>query len=446
MLKTRKTSVESIRQNKIKRELYYRINNDDVISSYMRYLRSTAGIRLKDLVYDTFKTTYRLDGDQTEILFFNYRQRADYLSLFDSIYDACDLSKSKLNVITHHRLNTSNILRFFYLLSKRKVIQSIIINNFDGFVPNRSVLNYTILFLLKMYSFRDAAYSFPFDNCKVLFVLSETSFEIELIKMANSFEIQTICGAHGQSVMSTAQIEEFYSDYMYDSSIPRFSKNYFTWCSSDGCLIKRLVPHINFFVCGNPLLSIPTPAKTISSMPTISFVADGGYYDIKKMSSTEQYGYKSSSIEMGNYFRYTNEAILDILSKYAKKNNLKIRLRLHPNARKVENIHEYYHYDPELFELNENLDDVDLIIMHFSSMFVQCSSLGKNILVYDSPLYGPSLDIDSSFLFDSLESLEEKITLYSEIGFPKETGCISATGEESINLYRDSFRLVYESK
>lgn len=334
-----------------------------------------------------FFKKYTFQFNSSKYVFYKSIQRDDYDNLFNTIYNQCNCSKTIATWNYKIRINFSNIYNTIIKLKMIKELKYINLPNEPNVGNKRyakcNILDQWILFfrLIERNGMVKSLEKSDFTEVKAIFVLCDV-WEPEqiLINYANSIGKVTITGQHGLFIPNIA--DDTY-DVLNYWNIP--SKYQLAWGVETQKALKKYSPKTISCVCGNPLISRKD------------------FHEEKKIIGI--------IMDIPRFDKY-NQKMINIAELYASKNNLKVRIRLHPT-----DIKEKYIIDSKISEFNRNIDICFCLLGHTSTMICSYMSQGKKVFKLKSNI--KYLDIDEQICFDSLKELEQCMSESNQSNFNK---------------------------
>lgn len=364
------------------------------IIEFLYYAVKNNGFHIRNAFIGSCFYKYKINKLKDNIVYYVSIKRNDYIEFINTALTNVTL-KSELNLIRKKRLNIKNIfclISFFYF---RKYARKYLISINKDYCTNKEIL-YIYLHFLRLNSIYKQLRNI---KCNMFVVLGDAWIEENMmINYFNSTSTKTITMQHGLFIDNI--YEEKYDKLNY-LNIP--SKYELCWGNYTYEMVKKYNPNVNSYICGNP---------TIISKKIIKYNVDciGIIFDTLSM------------------YEY-NSKMLDLITCFAKKNNYKIKIRIHPTDSEIN-----YDIDSTICEFNKNIDDCFLLIGHTSSMLITYMLSGNKVLKFKTDI--KSLPYDSNIVFSNEVELNRALINIDKFDYLKEASkFISCCGDESIVNY-----------
>jgi len=361
---------------------------------------------LKQWLSYFLKKSY-IEGNSADTIFFTSSRREDYLKLFNAVFETCPLPKSRVVWKYKYGINFSFLFLWFSRLYLFKFTKQIRFSSeTDPFFLNKKISFRNRLFIythcIALKTFEKVINAINFERAQSVVVLSDTLYpERYFIKRAKSFGIKTVTLCHGiYNPNIDIKQESFLNYWNIDCDYV------LSWGEGTSNLFKKYSPKAIPIECGYPLV---------------------------KIIPSENFSQKIGVVLSVHHLRDQNQAMVNIVQRYAIENHYKVFLRVHPGDKNGN-----YTFDKTICQLTSDLNDTDIIICHTSAMLFTYLAQGKKVLKFRGTV--STYKVDERICFGSLEELSSIIPIISTIDFMaisrKEVCCI---GEESLLRYKHFF-------
>ncbi len=377
--------------------LHYTYSTDSFISIIKRIAHN---ITHKEFV--TFK--------KSDFLFFSSVNRKDHKETFNLIFKECRYSKSQIVIKENKCFNLSylfEMIKHFNLFFKTGHIP--IPTKTDGATYDLSVNERLNIFvsLIRYIELSNTLSIMDMDGVKAVVVLADAlPKENVLVYVANQLDIKTITAQH--ALFRPGIINDDMIDILNLWNIP--SGYVMTFGKETNALIRKYNSHKNCYICGN----IKSERKEYLIMHEYIGIA----MDIP-------------------YYKDFNQKMIEIVQKYAKKNQKHILIRKHP----LDDERNYI-IDSSVAKFGNDLDSVEVIVAHTTSMYFTYIVSGKQVFRYSSDILYYELPKDIEFVdYEDFERKYDKIRNYDFKNIIKKQ--ILYIGDESRKQYKLFFNKIF---
>ncbi len=322
-------------------------------------------------------------------LFLKTQNRRDYDNLFNIIYNSCNQNKGEINLKYKYSMNFLYIYYFVKLSYVRKTLQS-----------TKRLLVGLYLYLKFVRYFQVIVKLDKIQFCKLVVFSDVQPIENLFVQICNLRERDTITLQHG-----------LFIDYKNLPNINMLnytnvsSQTILVWGENSKNLFLKYNPKINVVICGNPAILPIQRSNTLTQYFGVVF-------------------------DQPLFLSY-NKLLLDIAQEFAKKKDLKIKLRIHPQD-DINN----YDIQNEIVSVNRDVYDVDFVLAHTTTMIFELLTQGIPVYKLDTDI--PSHKMNQQITFRTYQELENKFN--SNFSFKKEADeYIKFINKESYNRYTDFF-------
>lgn len=315
-----------------------------------------------------FLTRFKLKGNLSGILAFNSRKREDYEIFFQKVIGTCS-SINRIEVTKGRCIRLDALKAYIGYFAESYNFEKIISDETldSAYKPTFIDKILTVSNLVSNYCMVKDIYTTDFSGIKGCLVYCDTlPMEAALIEACNRKGIVTITCQHGINIPSD-KIESFHQlNYRY---VP--SKIALVWGKKNKELIEMYNPQCECIVCGNPTITIESGLHCDDYIAVVGDIPENKKY---------------------------NQIIISIAEKYARANNLRVIIRIHPTDNE-----ENYHIDGAVSSYGKDIDKAEFILAHTTTMIFSYLIKGKKVFRLRSDIpYGL---IDDSITFENVDEL-----------------------------------------
>lgn len=345
-------------------------------------------------------------GDIKEYTFFHSSKRKDYKELFEKIYSTCPYEKNMLSI--KNKLTINFYILVISILDLR-VLKDICLMLNEIYVDKKisfCAIIYIYFEYLKQKDFLRRIKKLDDSKMKCFVVLEDAlPFEQTAVCYFNAINIKTITAQH-----ATFYWREGFDDIQILNYYKVPSQYVLTWGENTNKLFNELNPGKKLIICGNPLV---------------------------KRRSTDMGDYIAVCGDVIEHLK-KNKEMIEIAEKYARKNSVRLLIRLHPADNEAN-----YFIDNEVAQFSKDIDNAQFIIGHTSTMICRYIAEGRKVFRYRSDVL---FDIvPDTIEFSTENELEELVKNSNKIDFEYiAEQNIKYCGKESENFYRQAFQYIYE--
>ena len=308
------------------------------------------------------------DDINVDFLFFRSLVRPDYKQLFHAYIDSCQRSK----YIVEDYEGTANTKYYFnssteLLLNASRKLRPL---NFESKYCRMYCIVKLALYL------------------KIIISLSKIKFKT-IVLFADMQPVEHLASLYfGRLGFTTVTTQHGlyidYNGYVTVNAINYLhhpSNHFLAWGENTKELISKYHPNANIVICGKPSsYDLEKPRNSQSGEPSLVLIMD--------------------QKPLNKY----NLEIADILTRFAKINEVTLLVRFHPSNNKKIFIERF-----PLFQEVNSFSKACLVVGHTSSLLYEAMYVGYKIARYESNM--PSIDIGSAGSFSNIDKLN---SIYSE--------------------------------
>ncbi len=335
-------------------------------------------------------------NSNTKVLFFKSMYRDDYNQKFKEIYNLKNHEKKIIDI----QYRASGKVRIYPLYIFIRYLPLILMTNYSS---NIKRMFYLMLCQVKYLEIAKKVFKNDF---KYLVVFADMqAMDNMLCQIAKQKKIPTVTLQHG-----------LYVDYEnnFNVNIVNYKNHvadyFLSWGEDTKNLIEKYHPNSKVMIVGKSLEKSENKKVKVKDYFTVVF---------------DQ-----------NLFHEYNKQILDICYNIAKKMDLKINLRLHPN-----NKVNWYKIDKNIIMFDQELNNSIFVVGHTTSMLYELMRLGIPSYKFRSDM--SSNELDEQFKFSTISELEDNIINHRKIQYDFSAYAkryIKYIGDESLQKYKDFFK------
>lgn len=345
---------------------------------------------------------YKYIGTLQRVTYYVSLERKDYQNFMDSVMEKIS-EKCKLQKQINICMNLQNLvmmLRRTDVFAQTKLITLPQVGTEETIVRpsfwERVVIFFNLITGMGIYnSFSEL----DFSRTKKIVVLGDVwQEESMLVQCVNDKGIDSVTCQHALFIPDIGN-----STYDILNMWEVKARETLLWGNFTKKQYKKFNPNLKCMVCGNPT--------------------------IKERDYNENTQVLGIALDLPRMHDY-NQKMIEIVEKYAQKNNKNVLIRIHPADKQ-----EAYKIDTEISTFSRDLDETLVIIAHTTTMLFTYLTSGKKVAKFESDV--KFFPLDKRMLFKTSDGLEKYLNIMGSIDFHEmareEILCI---GEQSKEKYK----------